>query len=51
VQVALDGKTKRAAEVAHADESEFRTSHPKVAEAEGDVVETELLGSKRLLPF
>jgi hypothetical protein len=68
VQVALDGKAERAAQfanLAHADEAQLGTSHAEVCEAEGDVIEPELLGSvpgprpagqpkvcsKRLLPF
>jgi hypothetical protein len=47
VQVALDGKSEWAAQfanLAHADESEFWRSHAEIAEAEGDVIEAELLG-------
>jgi hypothetical protein len=49
VQVALDGETERAAEIAnlaHADEAQFRASHAEICEAEGDVVEPELLGPR-----
>jgi hypothetical protein len=66
--IALDGKAKWSAcfaNLAHADESEFGRSDTEICEAEGDVVEPELLGSipgprpagqpkvcsKRLLPF
>jgi len=45
VHIALDGKAKRTTEVAnlaHADEAEFRGSHAEICEAEGDVVEPEL---------
>jgi hypothetical protein len=68
VQVALDGESERAAQfanLAHADKAKFRASHAEICEAEGDVVESELLGtvpgprpsgqpkvcSKRLPPF
>jgi hypothetical protein len=40
VHVAFDGKAERAAKITdlvHAHESQFRRSHPKIAEAESDV--------------
>jgi hypothetical protein len=45
VQVALDGNSEwpaQFANLAHADEAQFRASHAEICEAEGDVVEPEL---------
>ena len=44
VQVAFDGKAERTTEISefvHADVTKFRSSHTKITQAEGDVVETE----------